>query len=150
MDVTTEILIKGGLSLLAVVVVALRHLRPGKLEPEKAGQLLMLMAVVAVAAYPNFGRFHGRSGIHHWEQFHYLLGSKYFPELRYDGLYVASLAAERELNLGLRSQSHIRDLRTNEVVPARGLTDHRREVKGRFSPERWKAFVDDTRYFVTG
>ena len=150
MDVTTEILIKGGLSLLAVVVVALRHLRPGKLEPEKAGQLLVFMAVVAVAAYPNFGRFHGRSGIHHWEQFHYFLGSKYFPELRYDGLYVASLAAERELNLGLRSQSHIRDLRTNEVVPARGLTDHRREVKGRFSPERWKAFVDDTRYFVTG
>jgi len=149
-DPTTEVLIKGGLSLLAVVVVALRHLRPGKLEPEKAGQLLVMMAVVAVAAYPNFGKLHGRSGIHHWEQFHYFLGSKYFPELRYDGLYIASMAAERELNLGLRSQSHVRDLRTNEVVPTRGLTDHRREVKNRFSAERWNDFLDDTRYFVTG
>jgi hypothetical protein len=148
-DPTTEVLIKGGLSLLALAVVVLRHLRPGKLEPEKAGQLLIVMAVVAVAAYPNFGKLHGRSGIHHWEQFHYFLGSKYFPEVRYDGLYVASITAERELGLGLRSQSHIRDLRTNEVVPTAGLADHRREVKERFSPERWRAFVEDTRYFVT-
>ncbi len=149
MDVTTEILVKGGLSLIAVVVVVLRHIRPGKLEPEKAGQLLWMMAVVAVLAYPNFGRFHGRSGIHQWEQFHYFLGSKYFPEVRYDGLYVASLAAEQELALGHRPQRHIRDLRTNEVVPIGGLGEHTREVKRRFSAERWRQFVDDTHYFLT-
>lgn len=149
MDVTTEVLVKGGLSLAALVVVVVRHLRPGKLEPEKAGQLLWLMAVVAVLAYSNFGTFHGRSGIHHWEQFHYFLGSKYFPEVRYDGLYVASLAAERELDLGRRPQSHIRDLRSNEVVPIGGLGEHSREVRKRFSAERWRSFVEDNRYFLT-
>ncbi len=149
MDVTAEILIKGGLSLAALIVVAIRHLRPGKLEAERAGPLLVLMAVVSVLAYTNFGGLHGQSGIHHWEQFHYFLGSKYFPELRYDGLYVASLAAERELNLGLRRQSHVRDLRTNEVVPSNGLDTHMRQVRQRFEPQRWAAFVDDTRYFLT-
>ena len=149
MDATTEILVKGGLSLAALVVVTVRHLKPGKLEPEKAGQLLWITAVVAVLAYTNFGQFHGRSGIHHWEQFHYFLGSKYFPEVRYDGLYVASLAAERELALGRSPQSHIRDLRTNEVVPIGGLGEHSREVRKRFSAERWRSFVEDTRYFLT-
>ena len=48
--------------------------------------------------------------VHHWEQFHYFLGSKYFPEVGYDGIYVASLAAERELDLGHGVQSHMRDL----------------------------------------
>jgi len=148
-DVTTEILIKGGLSLAALIVVALRHLRPGKLEAERAGPLLIMMAVVSVMAYTNFGRLHGQSGIHHWEQFHYFLGSKYFPEVRYDGLYVASLTAERELNLGIRRQSHVRDLRTNEVIPSTGLDNHMRQVKQRFEPHRWKACVDDTRYFLT-
>lgn len=149
MDVTTEILIKGGLSLVALVVVAWRHLRPGRLAPDRAGRLLVLMAVVAAAAWPNFGRFHGRAGIHHWEQFHYFLGSKYFPELRYDGLYVATLAAERELDLGRPVQSHVRDLRTNDVVPTAGLAEHAREVKARFAPARWRDFVADTRYFLT-
>jgi hypothetical protein len=148
-DVTTEILIKGGLSLIALAAVVWRHLRPGTLRPEQAGRLLILIAVVAVLAYPNFGGLHGRSGIHHWEQFHYFLGSKYFPELRYDGLYIATIAAERELGFGRPVQSHIRDLRTNEVVPVAGLDEHAREVRGRFSSERWRDFVDDTRYFLT-
>jgi len=148
-DITTEVLIKGGLTLLALAAVAWRHLRPGTLAPERAGRLLTLVAVAAVLAWPNFGRFHGRSGIHHWEQLHYFLGSKYFPEVRYDGLYVATIAAERELGLGHPLQPHVRDLRTNEVVPTRGVDDHAREVKARFEPQRWRAFVDDVRYFLT-
>jgi hypothetical protein len=147
-DITTEIFIKGGLTLLALIAVAWRHLRPGTLPPERAGHLLTLVAVAAVLAWPNFGGFHGRSGIHHWEQFHYFLGSKYFPELRYDGLYVATLAAERELGLGRQVQPYFRDLRTNEVVPTRGLDDHVREVKARFQEQRWRAFVEDFRYFL--
>jgi hypothetical protein len=147
-DTTTEILIKGALSLLALVAVLWRH-RPGcKLKPQQAGQLLWAVAIVAGLAYTNFGQFHGRSGIHHWEQFHYFLGSKYFPELRYDGLYVASLAAEREINLGHPPQPYMRDLRTNEVVRTSTLADEEREVRARFTPERWQAFVSDVEYFL--
>ena len=117
MQLATELWLKGGLSLLAMLLVAWRHLRPGALKKEQAGQLLGVMAVVALAAYTNFGHFHGGGLVHHWEQFHYFLGSKYFPEVGYDGIYAASVAAERELDRGQRIQSHVRDLRTNDVVP---------------------------------
>jgi hypothetical protein len=141
-------MVKGGLSLLALFLVIWRHKRPGNLEDSKAGQLLGVMAVVAVLAYTNFGQFHGRVGIHHWEQFHYFLGSKYFPELGYDGLYVASLAAEREIDLGHGAQPHMRDLRTNDVVPLRSITNHMKEVRERFSDERWSVFREDVRHFL--
>ena len=148
MDTTAEILVKGGLSVLALAVVLWRH-RPGcRLKPEQAGQLLWAVAIVAALAYTNFGQFHGRSGIHHWEQFHYFLGSKYFPELHYDGLYVASLAAEREIDLGHPPQRYMRDLRSNEVVNTVTLADEEREVRSRFTPDRWRAFVTDVEYFL--
>ena len=106
------------------------------------------MAVVAVLAYTNFGQFHGASLIHHWEQFHYFLGSKYFPEVGYDGIYVASLAAEREIRPARHPQPHMRDLRTNEVVKLGSLVNHMNEVRGRFTDERWRLFREDVRYFL--
>ncbi len=148
MQLTTELMLKGGLSLLAVVLIVWRHKRPGDLKPDQAGQLLGVMAVVAALAYTNFGQFHGVGMIHHWEQFHYFLGSKYFPEVGYDGIYVASLAAERELDLGHPPQPYMRDLRTNEVVTLGSLVNHMKEVRNRFSDERWEVFRDDTHYFL--
>jgi hypothetical protein len=148
MQLTTELAIKGGLSLLALFLVIWRHKRPGDLKPNQAGQLLGVMAVMALAAYTNFGQFHGASLIHHWEQFHYFLGSKYFPEVGYDGIYVASLAAEREINPGHGPQPYMRDLRTNEVVPVGSLVNHMKEVRDRFSDERWRIFREDIRYFL--
>jgi hypothetical protein len=144
----TEILVKGTLSLIALAVVLWRHLQARGLDEARAGIGLALMAAVAVIAYPNFGKFHGRGDIHHWEQFHYFLGSKYFPELRYDGIYAASIAAEREMDLSHPPQSHVRDLRTNDVVPLEQILVHAREVEQRFSPERWRSFSDDVRYFL--
>jgi hypothetical protein len=147
-EIGNELLAKGGLSLLALGLVLWRHLRPGTLKPHQAGQLLGVMAVAAALAYTNFGQFHGIAMVHHWEQFHYFLGSKYFPEVGYDGLYVASLAAERELDLGHPPQPVMRDLRTNEVVPLGSLVNHMKEVRERFSDERWRAFRDDVAYFL--
>ena len=56
--------------------------------------LFGLLAVLSVACYFNFGqfRFHGQS-LHDHEQFHFFLGSKYLPELRYDAIYDAALLA---------------------------------------------------------
>ncbi len=148
MGPTTEIISKGVLSLLALAVIAWRHRQASRLKPEQAGQLLWLTAAVAVAAYFNFGQFHGRAAVHHWEQFHYYLGSKYFPELRYDGLYVASLAAELELEPSRTPQTHMRDLRTNEVVRTTLLSGHASEVRGRFSEHRWQQFTADVDHFL--
>jgi hypothetical protein len=58
---------------------------------------LAVLAAVSAAAYVNFGAFHGNGLFaHDWEQFHYFLGSKYFAEVGYDGLYVASMGAEMQ------------------------------------------------------
>lgn len=118
----------------------------------KAGTALALGAVLAAAIYFNLGTFHGHTQVHHWEQFHYALGAKYFPELGYDGLYAASIAAQLATYPDERPQPIIRDLRTNEVVPTEAPESvaHREEVKERFSPERWHAFVRDHRFFLDG
>ncbi len=148
MDHRTEILTKGALCLVAIGVVLWRHRRACRLPAARAGSLLALTAATAAAAWFNFGLFHGPGFVHRWEQFHYFLGSKYFPELGYDGLYVASIAAQLESDPGMPLQPFVRDLRTNAVVPTYAVPEHRAEVRSRFSAARWRAFVADNRYFL--
>lgn len=142
-----ELLIKAGLCVLALLAILWRILSSGKLAPERAGWPLLVLAAAAAFAWINFGVFHGRSAIHHWEQFHYFLGSKYAPEVRYDGLYDASLAAESEIAGALR-QPYTRDLRSNAIVPTATLLPRAQEIRNRFTPARWRAFVADSRYFL--
>jgi hypothetical protein len=106
--------------------------------------VLWVLALVAVAAYYNFGGFHQPGWIHHWEQFHYQLGSKYFPELGYDGLYAASLTAQTESRPDVDLQPWARDLRTNRVELTQEILAHGREVKERFTPARWREFSATT------
>jgi hypothetical protein len=112
----------------------------------------ILRALVALGAlgYVNFGAL-GTDGtlLHVWDQFHYVLGSKYYPELGYDGIYVAALAARREKDPTFVPPSRIRDLRTNDIVPTDSLASLEREVRARFSPARWAEFRDDaTRFYM--
>jgi hypothetical protein len=107
------------------------------------------MALVSVLAFFNFGTFHRVRYPHHSELFHYVLGSKYFPELGYDGLYVASLQAQQEQAPSYPWPDAVRDLRTNDLVVDRAqLADHQREVRARFDDSRWQAFVADHQYFL--
>jgi hypothetical protein len=144
----TEIWTKGALCVLALAVVLWRQRSASRLGERRAGQMLGLVALVAVAAYYNFGLFHGAGYVHYWEQFHYFLGSKYFSELGYDGLYVASLAAQQEALPDYPVQKNVRDLRTNQVAPTYAVVGQETEVRRRFSPARWKAFVADNRHFL--
>lgn len=110
-------------------------------------------AVLGVLCFYNFGflqHYNENDGfVNHAEQFHYYLGSKYYPELGYDGLYAASLAAQAALTPdGSQRGGSIRDLRTNELRSTRELIPQVREVAARFSAERWNSFVSDHRYFV--
>lgn len=145
-----EIWVKGALCLIAAAVVLwgdrLTGLDAGK--SRKAGPLLWIVALIAAGAYYNFGRFHSPGYVHHWEQFHYHLGSKYFPELGYDGLYAASFAAQAESRSDLPLHSWARDLRTNQVVPAGEVLVHGAQVKERFTPERWRRFTADHEHFL--
>src|SRR5690606_20945626 len=105
---------------------------------------------IAVAKPAELGQksFHGAGYIHHWETFHYVLGSKYFPELGYDSLYTASVLAERESHPNVRPMSEVRDLRTNELVPLDRLAPEMRRIRARFTDERWASFVADNAYFI--
>ncbi len=148
MELRSELLIKGALCLLGIVAALWRVWRPGKLGPRQPGSALVLLAMACAVAYVNFGRFHGRGMVHHWEQFHYVLGSKYFPEVGYDGLYVASMAAQLTVEPERQRPTYLRDLRNNHVVPTDALSPHGFEVRQRFSDARWQEFLHDHRVFL--
>src|SRR5215468_4251069 len=131
----------------AALVLAAAAARAGRRQRLERGLCLAL----AAAAFANFGDLHhqaDRGFVHRWEHFHYHLGSKYFAELGYDGLYVASIAAQHASHPQLRVGRRLRDLRTNRSERAGDASAHRREVRARFSSERWAAFVADHAAFA--
>ncbi|HXU29836.1 MAG TPA: hypothetical protein VN851_04585 [Thermoanaerobaculia bacterium] len=148
----SEIRVKAILAVIVVALLLIREISPAATEKTKnrAGFALTLAAILGTVGYLNFGAFHGRSFIHHWEQFHYALGAKYFPELGYDGLYDASIEAQRSRDPGAALHSSYRDLRTNRVVATDSpdALARRKAVVARFTPERWQAFVADNDFFV--
>ena len=146
MSEATELWLKLALSLVALGEV-IRQARRGA-TGSKAGPLLALIALAAGLAYTNFLTFHAGRFTHFGENFHYQLGCKYFPELGYDGLYVASLAAQAESRPELPLPRLVRDLRTNAIVPTASLAGPLAEVRARFTPGRWRAFVRDHDTFL--
>jgi hypothetical protein len=135
----------GAALLLAAAAASAAH------RPRLERGLCIALAALGVAAFLNFGDLHhqtDRGFVHRWEHFHYHLGSKYFPELGYDGLYVASLAAQHASHPEIPVGRRLRDLRTNRSIRAGDASEHRREVRGRFSPERWRRFVADHAAFA--
>ncbi len=145
----SEIRVKVVLAVIVVALLLIREFSPS-VPMNRADRALILAAILAAAGYLNFGAFHGRSFIHHWEQFHYALGAKYFPELGYDGLYDASIEAQRASDPGAQIQTSYRDLRTNRMVATDSpdALARRRAVVAKFRPERWRAFVADNEFFV--
>lgn len=141
-----ELWVKLLLSLLAATAAARSGSRAR--GSRRAGLPLSLLAAAAALAYFNLGSFHGPNLLHYGELFHYDLGAKYFPELGYDGLYTASVEAQVASRPDLPVQRALRDLRTNTIVPTATLAEHRREVRARFTPERWRQFVADHEVFL--
>jgi hypothetical protein len=144
----SEVALKGFLAILVLAALAGTRLAPLRSRTRASLAIHALCALAAVFAYYNFGRFHFPQFAHYWEQFHYQLGARYFPELGYDGLYMASITAQRELDPARAPQRKVRDLRTNRVRLYEKIENHASEVRERFGDERWKGFVDDSRHFV--
>lgn len=134
-----------------VVLLALFLVRYSKLRRFEA-LAYGLAGVVGISAFFNFGiQYHQWSDgfVNHWELYHYQLGSKYFPELGYDGLYSASLLAQRESAPDLPA-GWLRDLDTNLMVSPEEHEPKVREVRARFSDTRWQSFVADHQNYVEG
>lgn len=133
-------------SKLAIVLAAIALV----LTKRTKGLLLVGVAALAGLAYFEFGAFHRPGFVHEHDAFHYVLGSRYFPELGYDGLYDCATAAEADAGFGARiSLRAERDLRTNALVSGTDILSRAEECRARFSAPRWDAFVHDVRSFAS-
>lgn len=119
--------------------------------------VLAFCATVAVLAFYNLGQpqfwnagENRPTFIHYHDMRMYYPVAKYFEELHYDGIYAASLAALEDGDgppLDRLGGVEFRDMTTHEMVRVDEQRERIEEVKARFSPERWRAFVEDMRYF---
>src|SRR5581483_1996082 len=112
-------------------------------------------AALALLCFLNLGRpqfFDAGRGqptfLHHYDMRCYYLIAKYLPELRFDGVYVASAdaVAEERGREALRNVP-LRDLRDHKMTKFGDVFAHADEVRARFSPERWEMFKSDALYF---
>jgi hypothetical protein len=133
-----------GLALLVVLaIVALRVCKGlARFEPLVYG----LVGLAGCAAFLNFGgdyHWWNQGIIARWDQFHLQLGSKYFPELGYDGLYAASLIAQEQTAPDLPLPKRVRDLTTFKLVAPENQSAELTAVRERFGDARWQSFVTD-------
>jgi hypothetical protein len=128
--------------------------------PHRAVSLatLAFCAITAFGTYYHFGMpqfFDQAKGrrtlVHTWDMRHYYPVAKYFRELRFDGLYLASLAAYMDNTPGFNesnlSRVHLRDLRDAEMRSGTEVASQLPEIRARFTPERWEEFKRDMKYF---
>lgn len=116
-------------------------------DPRRALRLALL-GLAGVTAYGSYFYFYRYSRLHVEDTFHYYVGSKYFPELGYYGLYDCTLQALDEAGRTRpNALRRVRNLRTMRLEsPARALARGPRCKEG-FSTARWNAFATDVRWF---
>jgi hypothetical protein len=128
-------------------------------DPRVARAIQAVLAVAALGCYYHFAslQFHDvakgrRTLVHTWDMRNYFPTVKYFRELRFDGLYLGSLAAYLD-NVGdptgqsVRSV-HLRDLSNYEMITGEQAMPQLPALRARFSPERWEEFKRDMKYFL--
>ncbi|MGV3625209.1 MAG: discoidin domain-containing protein [Archangium sp.] len=144
-------------ALLAIAVLIRERMWRGNWPVHPAFALGGLSAAAALSMWcflnlgtPQFfdrGQQRG-TWLHHYDMRTYFPIAKYFAELRFDGVYAASVMAVADgNNLDNFDNQPIRDLRTHVVTTVREQKAHLREVRSRFSPERWAEFLTDMAYF---
>lgn len=134
----------GALGTFLMVVASPRlanaNLRVRRILVAGIAALMLLCAVATVES--SLGKHLGRAKqVSTWNFFHYYLGSKYFAELGYDGLYPEMLKADQQSKRRFEQASHYRQMETYEVVSAETVRHQPRSET--WSDERWDAFKDD-------
>lgn len=145
-------------SAVACAAVARLGLRPSEANRPLLTALLAAMALLSVLTFYNFGhpQFHDvRRGrptyVHTWDMRVYFPAVKYFDELGYDGVYLASVKAFADVRLGGSldpiSDVRLRDLRDYEMRTVSELSEEIQGIESRFTPERWNELEQDMAYF---
>jgi hypothetical protein len=125
------------------------------------------LAVAAVVLYFTSFRFGYPKYYHRWDQYHYYMGAKYFPEIGYDGLYKCSTIAQDEIGKATveidgksrtfdlkaevrKSDKKIRNLSgDNLLMKVDDLLANPEQCRSRFRPERWEQYKRDVTFFAT-
>jgi hypothetical protein len=76
-----------------------------------------------------------------WNFFHYYLGSKYFAELGYDGLYEEALKADEQGRQRFSQVKRYRDMKTYDTRPAAKV--RKAPPRELWTEARWAEFVRD-------
>lgn len=132
--------------------------RPEEAMPRVITGTLAAMAFLAMTTFYNMWQpqfddvqKQGHTWVHTWDMRVYFPTAKYFDEIGYDGLYVASVEAYLEdvpgSSLERLGHTELRDLRTYDMTTVAAVANEIRTVPRRFSPERWAEFKRDMSYF---
>ncbi len=153
-------LVRGVVAAVAAVAVVREVFAPASWRSNRRAitGTLAVCGLLAAACFANLGRAqytdheHNAPGyVHNFDMRVYYPVAKYFKELRFDGLYDASVAAYAadDPNVSVDSLGYvpIRDLRSHAVVHVSDIAPRIKAIKQRFSPARWREFVADMRYF---
>ena len=115
---------------------------------QTARLLLLPLGFCGFASWWNVGHFHFDHYIHIWEQYHYFIGAKYGPELRYGLLYDCTTAADlaNGQKKGLEKRK-VRKLATdNELGDTKAIMDNPKLCTDHFSKKRFEDFRKDIRF----
>jgi hypothetical protein len=116
--------------------------------PAVARHEATLIGILAAVALLPHVAFVAREGFNLNEFFHYYVGTKYFPEVGYSGLYEATVVADYEDDpSSLDPDLQVRSLRSYQMEPRPSVIARADAIRARFSPERWEAFRRDIAYF---
>jgi hypothetical protein len=128
-------------------------------HPRVTGITLGLLALLSVGCYYHFGKAQfmdvakgRRTLVHTWDMRHYFPTAKYFAELRFDGLYLGSLAAYLDV-MGEKTTDSVRDRKLRDLTNYEMITGAQAgpqlaAIRARFTPARWEEFKRDMKYFV--
>jgi hypothetical protein len=145
----------------AVALVALVRERIVPVRyPAHRGAVLGVIAVcglLSFASFYNLGRpqfWNSEKGqpefVHQLDMRVYYPFAKYFDELGYDGIYLASMQAyseDTDTPLEALSTVEIRNMKTHDLQRVADVKEEIRKIPQRFTPERWESLKVDMSYF---
>lgn len=166
---------KAAIAIVAAAFVFFETHRKGQGRPiaERWKKLVgVTLALVAITAYFNGYRFGYPKYYHRWDQYHYYMGAKYFPELGYKNLYKCAVVAQDDVGKfnyqldrpfnGNTHSSHSIDMRDemrdpdkkirdlpgeNLLVPVGPILDNAAECRDAFSTARWEEYKSDVAFY---
>lgn len=153
-------LTRGVVAGVAAVIVLRQAFSPKNYPPIRwfCVSVMGVLAALSIFAFYNLGtpqffdhKEREPSVVHNYDMRVYFPVAKYFDELKYDGLYLASVASFAEEHGGVKSpqvqRTELRDLRDHRMRKVSDIEAEVVAVRKRFSEARWKEFKKDMRYF---